>query len=243
MKFRSFLMLLCFLILGCANKMTLPGDYDIQLVPEKAGAEKIDNIKISYIIPSNVLEPQGIDGLVFNTNSWGTDTKREMIKVHFNQTNMELERRTDNGVAGSGLIYSIEIDKLNKGNDKIITFSPKSVKTYQDGLVLPFPLPKFDLESYLTSALVVYKFEITSDYPVNSVKANFDRILKSDGSSYQLQLSDCLAVMEVKIYPYKQGSKVVIIAELFEMKIVDNIINVSNKVKELEKRVKTIVND
>jgi hypothetical protein len=62
---------------------------------------------------------------------------------------MELERRTDNGVAGSGLIYSIDINKLNKGNDKVIALTPKTVKTYQDGVILPFPIPKFDLASYI----------------------------------------------------------------------------------------------
>jgi hypothetical protein len=181
--------------------------------------------------------------LIFNNKTWGTDTKREIIKLDFNQTNMELERRTDNGVAGSGLIYSIDINKLNKGNDKVITFTPKTVKTYQDGVILPFPIPKFDLASYLTSAWVIHKFEVTSNYPVDSIKANFDRMLKPYGSTYHLQLPDCLAIMEIKIYPYRQGSKAVITAEISGMKVVDNIINVSNKIKELESKIKTIVND
>lgn len=243
MKFRIVLIFLCIVISACSNKITLPGNYDIQFVPEKAAVEKVDDIKISYVIPSNTLESQGIDGLAFNSNSWGTPTKRETIQARFNSTTMEVERRTDNGVAGFGLIYSVEIDKINKGNDKIITFNSKIAKTYQDGVILPFPLPKFDLASYLLSASVMYKFELTSDYPVNSIKANFDRIVESYGTSYKLQLSDCLAVMEVKIYPYRQGSKVAIIAELSQMKANANIIDVSNKVKELEIRVKTIVGD
>jgi hypothetical protein len=49
--------------------------------------------------------------------------------------------------------------------------------------------------------------------------------------------------MEIKIYPYRQGSKAVITAEISGMKVVDNIINVSNKIKELESKIKTIVND
>ena len=243
MKSKIFSILLCFVISSCANKMTLPGDYDIQLVPEKGSVKNIDNIKVSYVIPNNILEPRGVDGLIFNNKTWGTDTKREIIKLDFNQTNMELERRTDNGVAGSGLIYSIDINKLNKGNDKVITFTPKTVKTYQDGVILPFPIPKFDLASYLTSAWVIHNFEVTSNYPVDSIKANFDRMLKPYGSTYQLQLPDCLATMEIKIYPYRQGSKAVITAEVSGMKVVDNIINVSNKIKELESKIKTIVND
>lgn len=68
-------------------------------------------------------------------------------------------------------------------------------------------------------------------------------MLKPYGSTYQLQLPDCLATMEIKIYPYRQGSKAVITAEISGMKVVDNIINVSNKIKELESKIKTIVND
>jgi len=243
MRSRILPTFLCFIISACSNKITLPGDYNIQLAPEKGCVEKIDNIKISYIIPVNVLKSDGIDGLVFKANKWGTDTKREMVRAHFDPTQMEVERRTDNGVAGSGLIYSIDIDKIDKDNNRIITFNPKTVKTYQNGLILPFLLPTFDLTSYLASASVVYKFEMISEYPVNSIKANFDRILKSDSSSYQLQLPDCIAVMEVKIYPYRKGSKVEIIANLSKMRPADSVINVSTKIKALEMRIKTIVND
>ena len=68
-------------------------------------------------------------------------------------------------------------------------------------------------------------------------------MLKPYASTYHLQLPDCLAIMEIKIYPYRQGSKAVITAEISGMKVVDNIINVSNKIKELESKIKTIVND
>lgn len=56
MESKIFSTLLCFVISSCANKMTLPGDYDIQLVPEKGIVKNIDNIKISYVIPNNILE-------------------------------------------------------------------------------------------------------------------------------------------------------------------------------------------
>jgi hypothetical protein len=120
--------------------MTVQGDYGIQLVLEKGSIKNIDNIKVSYVIPNNILEPRGVDGLIFNSKTWGTDTKRKILKLNFNQTNMELERRTANGVAGSGLINSIDINKLNKGNDKVIALTPKIVKTYQDGAILPLPI-------------------------------------------------------------------------------------------------------
>ena len=68
-------------------------------------------------------------------------------------------------------------------------------------------------------------------------------MLKPYGSTYHLQLPDCLATMEIKIYPYRQGSKAVITAEISGMKAGDNIINVSNKIKELESKIKMIMND
>ena len=68
-------------------------------------------------------------------------------------------------------------------------------------------------------------------------------MLKPYGSTYQLELPDCLATMEIKIYPYRQGLKAVVTAEISGMKAVDNIINISNKIKELESKINTIVND
>lgn len=135
--------------------------------------------------------------------------------MHVNYTNnaLEVERRTDNGVAGSGIIYTIDAIIVSDPNSTTITLIPKTQKTYQEGLILPFPVPNFDIAEYLSTATLDYKFELYSEYQVDSAKANFERILgKSFGSRdiYKLELEDEEFEIKTDIYPYRNGSKIVI---------------------------------
>jgi len=233
----------CLFLLSCSNKMTLPGNYDIQLVPEKQAVEDIDNIRIVYVVPRNISNKGDIDGLFLSSKEWGKESKREKIISSFGDAKMQVERRVDNGAAGSGLIYSIDVENVLKGDNKIITLLPKKVTPYQDGLILPFPVPKFDLKTYLSSATVFHKFEVVSEYPENSIRANFDRLLKTSGSSYELLTHDFSSILKVKIYPYRKGSKVIIESRLFDMRAFDNTINVSKNIKDIEMRINNIIKD
>ena len=119
MKPQISLMLLCFLLESCSNKMTLPGNTDIHLFTEKQKTENLNNIKIIYIIPKNINNKGDLDGLFLSSQQWGIDSKREKIISSFSDEEMKVERRVDNGVAGSGLIYSIDIKKTEKDGNKI----------------------------------------------------------------------------------------------------------------------------
>ena len=46
----NFLILLCFVISSCINKMTFSGNYDTACSGK--GVKDIDNIKISYVVPN-----------------------------------------------------------------------------------------------------------------------------------------------------------------------------------------------
>ncbi len=242
LQFFLIFLLACFLS-SCANKMTLPGDYDIQIRPEKQTERNIGDIKIIYIVPDNIIDKKTIAGLFLGSKKWGTETKQEKIITSINNNRMIVERREDNGVAGSGLIYSIDVENILKGKNRVVTFIPKKVKPYQQGIILPFPLPTFDLRSYLASASVFHKFEVTSEYSQDAIKANFDRLLGTTNTylKYNLNSNNFSAELKVKIYPYRTGSKMVVDSTMFDMKILNNVINVSDNIKELEKRVKQIV--
>lgn len=54
--------------------------------------------------------------------------------------------------------------------------------------------------------------------------------------------SNASALMIIKIDPYRKGSKVLINIELFNMKPINNIIDVSKKISELEKYIQNIIN-
>lgn len=243
MKITTYLISLFFLLSACSNNITLPNNYDIQLLPNKPSVTEITNLTITYIIPQRVASSEGIIGLNFPNSHWGRDTKQEKIIVNFDNKMLKVERRTDNGIAGSGRIYNINITKTNELNNRIITLQPISMRTYQDGAILPFPLPEFNLESYLTSAVVKYNFELNSEFPAESIRANFDRILeKKSNSYYALHLNNGSAFIRIKTDPYRNGSKILINSELFNMKHTNGVIDVSKNILELENYIKSIVN-
>ncbi|AVP87241.1 hypothetical protein phytr_2850 [Candidatus Phycorickettsia trachydisci] len=175
---------------------------------------------------------------MFENSCSGMDVGQEKIVTTF-KNNISL---VDNGVSGSGRIYRLNVNKSNELNNKIITLRAESMGTYQEGLILPFPLPNFDLQSYLISASVYYNFELNSEFSTESIKANFDRILKNEGKNYKVILSNASCLISARFYPYRNGSKVLIEAKLFSIKTTNNIINVSQSIFELEQRLKNIVN-
>jgi len=146
----------------------------------------------------------------------------------------------DNGIAGSGIIYTGNIIKQQKGVNNVITFETKSSSTYQEGLVLPFPVPRFDIKNYLESAKLDYNFELVSEFLADSIKANLRR---SALYRSEFNLSNASVLADIKVYPYRNGSKIIIKAQLSSMKPRNNIIDVSANIAELEKRVRDIVND
>lgn len=242
MKFILHLIVLIILS-SCSNKVVLPDGYQLQFLPEKAYIKEITDLQITYVIPKNILSSEGINGLNFQNRCWGMDTKQEKILVNFDNKNLQIERRTDNGVAGSGRIYKVSITKENESNNTLIRLRGESMSTYQDGLIFPFPLPEFDLQSYLTTAMVRYNFEVNSDFPAVAIIANFNRSLERfDPSNYILKLNYVSVLMKIKIYPYRNGSKVIIYAELFNMQPVNSVIDVNKNIFEFEKYIKNIVN-
>ncbi len=243
MKSKIIFIFLIFCIASCSNKMVLPGNYDIQLVPEKQIPTKLDNIKVTYIVPRNIKNEGDIEGLYLSSSEWGAETKREKIISSFGNGNMQVESRVDNGIAGSGLIYSIKVESRAENDSTVVALTPYHVKPYQDGLILPFPVPKFDLEKYLSSASVFYKFEFVSEFIPSSIKANFDRFLGSYGPDYKLQTNDFSSHLNVKIYPYRNGSKVIVNSKIFNMKKSQGVINVSDYITTLSAEIKKIVND
>ncbi|MDC0864406.1 hypothetical protein OAP56_00420 [Rickettsiaceae bacterium] len=242
---RFLLLFVCILISGCANKMTLPGDYDIQLTPKDSEVKEVKDIKITYLVPRSLPNLQGINGLMFYSKQWGVDSKQEKIIPRFGDTGWQIERRVDNGTAGSGIIYIGNIIKEQKGTDNVVIFEAKSSSTYQEGLVLPFPIPRFDIKNYLESAKLDYNFELVSEFPSDAMKANLHRgaLYRRAIDKYEFNLSNASVLADIKVYPYRNASKIVIKAQLSTMKSQNNLINVSANIAELEKRVRDIIND
>jgi len=221
--------------------------HDYPLVPKPEQIEKIDHIKITYVLPKNVERTQGtINGLNFLQYEQGSDGKVE--KLYFNTLNnqLEIKRRTDNNIAvGSGVIYTVNFNLVEKSDSTLITFIPQTKKTYQQGLVLPFPVPSLDLETYLSGGIVAYKFEIDSNYPPTTVEANLQRLMgdKYRNGKYRLDNSDERFEFMVKIYPYKHNqSKVSVSTTLYNKKSKNGIIDIAKKINSLKIQIQNVVN-
>ena len=74
----------------------------------------------------------------------GKIVKRQLLRIKdVSDNSFMVERRTDNGVTGSGIIYKVDYSVRNGLKDRILTISPVQYETYQEGLMAPFPVPEF----------------------------------------------------------------------------------------------------
>lgn len=213
---------------------------------------------VSYKLPLN----QPID-ISFNTynicESYGDKgcTKYGSIKFGNESGNVIVEKRTHNGTIGSGAVYTVNETTERTSESNIVTYQPVKMSSYQQGLILPFPVPSMDIVDYLSNTQFKTKFEINSEYPSQSVKANFDRLMNKVrknfriyGSNSKLALDDyymldvegAKVVMLVESFPYRNGSKVVVNAVVQTQKSNNNVIDVDSIIKSVEAKIAKVIN-
>ena len=122
----NYLIALLLTLCSCANKMTLPGNIDVQFIPDKSSTTEINGSEITYIIPHKIQQSEGINGLIFEDSYWEKHKAQKKIITHIDEKVLTVERRVDNGAAGSGRIYNIDITKTDQQNNKIITLRASS---------------------------------------------------------------------------------------------------------------------
>jgi hypothetical protein len=238
------------LFCGCTHNLPPELKFEpIQLVPKPDSTKEIHNIKITYILPNNLENPEnsinGIRFIEYDIDARGKGTKIERLYYEANLEKLKIERRTDNGVAGSGIITQVNISTTSTPDKKIVTFIPKTQRTYQQGLVLPFLVPDFDLEDYLTSGIILFNFEINSDYPPEAVSANLQRLLGDKiKKTYIIDNKDERFELKITIYPYRHNqSKLAVITKLFNKKSNNGTIDLAEKINNLKKQLMSIANN
>jgi len=216
------------------------------LLPTPESTKQIEGSKIIYILPNDIEETSGsIHRINFETYEGGNSDRNNQRLILKNKGDIiEIHRRADNGVAGSGVIYTVAVDAVSKPEATTVTFTPKTQRRYQDGVLLPFPVPDFDVESYLAKGELSCTFEITSDYPPESVKANLQRLLGGGfDDRYTLDTNSEHFEMEARIHPYRHGqSKVVIHATLYNKSLGNKVLDIAKKIQVLKEKMKSIVN-
>lgn len=199
---------------------------------EPAAATLVTMQPITYVVPidEGVIRQRGvIEDLSFADFSSGSKDHRDTLRTkRVREGSIVIERRTDNGVAGSGKQYRVDFTVEKDKTHYKTTLQPISYSTYQQGLILPFPIPMFsdrDLSDHLLSAQVHYRLEINSEFNSESTHANFMRILKTrsfrsgekdpvTGKVFKQEFvlpyrgKEVLFVLET--FPYRNGSKAVI---------------------------------
>lgn len=243
MNLKLKIITLLFLLLnltGCVNSDSKLANLEFR--PKPTAVEEINNIQVTYIIPKNVGSPSGtFNGLAFFQYVAGPESKIERLHTTPTSIGLSVERRTDNGVAGSGIIYAVEKKVTSQGDNTIVTFTPKAQKTYQEGVILPFPLPKLNIESYLSQATLDYKFELDSPYQVDSIKANFDRLIPTSGG-YRLSVGGTECDITLEVHPYRNGTKAIIYSTIHTTKSHNNVIDLVQIIAELKKQIQQIMN-
>lgn len=213
----------CQVLVGCATPQAAQPSTSAQPIA-------ITMPPVEFVIPNDsavVAQSWGVEGLALPSQQWGESTRRESIRLQFTGEEGLLERRTDNGVAGSGQRVRLRKSVSDSSGVRRVQFTPYERVVYQQGLILPFPVPRFepdDIKKFFLSSSLHAKFEVDSDFNPESTYANFVRLLKSrsyrpgerdpvSGKIYKQEFFMPLRGKEMPLvleaYPYRNGSKAV----------------------------------
>lgn len=247
MKLNVFYFLLLaiqFALPGCRSDIgddlkTFYNSTNWQLAPDSPEEKEVRDISFSYIIPEEIIKDKPAEELFqFKPFHYEVSTKQEKLFIEKRGKLWKIERRTDNGSVGSGKVFHIEIIKQHLGHSVKVTFLVKKESKYQQGLVFPFSVPEFDIKKYLASASIPYTFELDSKYDIASIKANFNRLLEKKAKNRYFFKSDLAHYnSHVDFYPYRGGAKAVINATISNIKTQEDVVKVSELLKDLKAKM------
>lgn len=91
----------------------------------------------------------------------GKVVQRQLIRVkNVSDNSFTVERRMDNGINGSGIVYKVDYNISHNPKDTIIKFTPVQSSTYQEGCLTPYAVPGFsekDLADFIVGHVVGHK--------------------------------------------------------------------------------------
>jgi hypothetical protein len=166
--------------------------------------------------------------------------------------------RHDNCVAGSGVKYVVNYTRTETPAGLTLTLQPVERSTYQEGLIMKFPVPGFDdraLVGYLEEPMVSYEFEVNSTFNKDAVFANFVRLAANrygrpeQGAAtlnlkdrFAIQINGRLVELGVSVFPYRDGSKATIHAFIPGIETSPSTIDYGKLFDTVKAQVTAIVN-
>ena len=166
--------------------------------------------------------------------------------------------RHDNCVAGSGVKYVVNYTRSETPAGYTLTLQPVQRSSYQDGLILQFPIPAFNdqaLVGYLEEPVVDFEFEVNSTFNKDAVFANFvrlasDRFGRTNANSAALNLRDRFVIqisgqfvyLGVSVLPYRDGSKATVHAYIPAIETTPGTVDYGKLFEIVRSQVSSIVN-
>ena len=203
----------------------------------------------TYVIPASKDLITANNGFVKDINFRGFSSGRSTAKSSLRfqnatQNSFIVHKRIDNGSAGSGIKYLINYDVNHTSSGYSVTMKPAQSTAYQEGLIGKFDVPSFnpnDLQNTIRNGSVFFKFEIDSQYGIDSVAANFKRLSKKAGRGNFITNRDKEVPFQFKAEPYRNGSKVMLEVVIFAAETSKNTFDFGILEKEIKEKLTAIV--
>jgi len=203
----------------------------------------------TYVIPASqdlIMENNGlVKDINFRGFSSGSKNARDSLRFQkATENSFIVHRRIDNGMAGSGIRYLVNYEIKQENSGYSVTMKPSQSTAYQEGLIGKFDVPTFgpeELQNTIRKGSVFFKFEIDSQYSVDSVKANFKRLSKKAGRGNFITNRDREVPFEFKAVPYRDGSKVTMEVVIFASETSKNTFDFGVLEKEIKAKLTEIV--
>lgn len=244
--------LVTMILAGCAG-----------LTPQPAQNVQLTNPQtLTVIIPNDKSVDAGKLTRINFDNRWGGNKeKQEKIMVgNKTSTSFSVERRTDNGTAGSGKVYYVNYSVESLNDSTVIKYQPTEYRTYQQGLVLPFAIPVFteyDLAEFLIKQPVFYNLEINSQYNTESTYSNFIRLVertkfvpgekdpvtgKIFKDKFALPYKGEKIYFSLESFPYRNGSKVIVHLVVPGTLTSDNLVDFGIILNDIRTQLENVAN-
>ena len=180
-----------------------------------------------------------------------------ILKEGDNGSSFVVHYRHDNCVAGSGVKFNVNYKLTQSDQNFTMVLQPTGRTTYQQGLIMPFPVPSVsesDLIQLFEEPVINYQMEANSAYNKDSVFANFarlaTRITDRDGGLPDIKHKDWFSIkingkmvkFSVEVYPYRDGSKVVISALIPAIETSPSTVDFKEVFNIFRARISDIVN-
>ena len=191
--------------------------------------------QFEIVLPKVVSENEktwNVNFLPFNNGSYGSSGIYDFYSVEYiaNKETSEMNFSACNGekyntgsVYKSCVNYLADIEVIDSEEQRTLKIRPKLKTESKKSFIIPKAVPDVSIEQffgYLSNQEIIFKGSITSQFNIESVKGNFDRLLSNydwqgEADAAHRQFKDTYTfnvssgeniIISAGFYPYRDGS-------------------------------------